>query len=298
MKRKDKVKIIFTRGMQASGKTSWAKEFVKENQNYKRISRDDLRHMLTNYTFTSANEDLVTKIERDLMLSLIDQDFNLIIDKMNLNAEDFKSDLTYINSICDEGFEYEVKEFAVALQTAIERDSKREFSLGDKVLKRTWNKYELVLKEMIERNKPKYKFNEELPNAVIFDCDGTLCINNHRRVFDFTKVYDDQICLIVAEQINFHKSLNRKIVIVSGREDICKNDTIRWFNKYNLHFDEIYMRKEKDYRKDVIIKQEIYNLYLKDKYNILCVYDDRLQVIRGWKELGLFVFNVGDNEEF
>lgn len=57
------MKVIFTRGLQASGKSYWAKQFVKENQNYKRVSRDDLRHMLSNYTYNKNNENLITQIE-------------------------------------------------------------------------------------------------------------------------------------------------------------------------------------------------------------------------------------------
>ena len=40
------LKIIITRGIPGSGKTTWAKDVVKENSNYIRINRDDLRIML------------------------------------------------------------------------------------------------------------------------------------------------------------------------------------------------------------------------------------------------------------
>ncbi len=32
------MKIIFTKGMQASGKSTWAKNFIEQNPNYKRVS--------------------------------------------------------------------------------------------------------------------------------------------------------------------------------------------------------------------------------------------------------------------
>ncbi len=44
--KKKYVKIIITRGIPGSGKTTWAKNFVKNNPNYIRISRDDLRSIL------------------------------------------------------------------------------------------------------------------------------------------------------------------------------------------------------------------------------------------------------------
>ena len=54
-----KQKVIFTKGLQASGKSTWATKFVEENQDYKRVNRDSIRHMLSNYTFDDANEKLV-----------------------------------------------------------------------------------------------------------------------------------------------------------------------------------------------------------------------------------------------
>lgn len=35
------MKILFMRGMQASGKSTWAKDFILKNQDYKRVCRDD-----------------------------------------------------------------------------------------------------------------------------------------------------------------------------------------------------------------------------------------------------------------
>jgi hypothetical protein len=54
------------------------------------------------------------------------------------------------------------------------------------------------------------------------------------------------------------------------------------------------MRKHNDNRKDSIIKQEIYDNYIKDKYNVLFVYDDRNQVVNQWRKNKLKVFQVED----
>jgi hypothetical protein len=53
-----------------------------------------------------------------------------------------------------------------------------------------------------------------------------------------------------------------------------------------------YYKPENDYRKDNIIKKEIFDNYLKDVYNILFVYDDRNQVVNMWRELGIKTFQV------
>ena len=72
------MKYCLLRGMQSSGKTTWAKQFVKENQDWKRVSRDDFRHMLSSYTFDDKNELIVTKLINETILRLIDMKFNLI----------------------------------------------------------------------------------------------------------------------------------------------------------------------------------------------------------------------------
>ena len=58
-----------------------------------------------------------------------------------------------------------------------------------------------------------------------------------------------------------------KIIFVSGREEKDRAPTERFYKKYFPEITyELYMRPTGDKRKDVVIKEEIYNTYLKDKY--------------------------------
>jgi hypothetical protein len=52
------------------------------------------------------------------------------------------------------------------------------------------------------------------------------------------------------------------------------------------------MRPKNDYRKDSLIKEEIYVNNIKNKYNVIAVYDDRDQVVKKWRELGIKCFQV------
>ena len=47
------------------------------------------------------------------------------------------------------------------------------------------------------------------------------------------------------------------------------------------------MRKDGDYRPDTVVKKEIYEREIKDKYEVLFAIDDRTQVVKTWRELGL-----------
>ena len=198
------IKIIFTRGMQASGKSWWAKDFIKKNQNFKRVSRDSIRHMLSDYTFDKKNEKLVTIIENIIIENILDEGYNLVLDNMHLNKEKLEERKKWMKGYCEIKFkcqvEFEVKNFPVTLEEALTRDKIREFSLGEKVLKGTWNRYKNELIEMLEESKPKVEYNPDLPDVVCFDVDGTLFNRKNRSPFDFTKVKEDEPVEIVFEQ--------------------------------------------------------------------------------------------------
>jgi hypothetical protein len=52
------------------------------------------------------------------------------------------------------------------------------------------------------------------------------------------------------------------------------------------------MRVTGDKKKDSALKEEIYNKYIKGKYNVLFVLDDRQKVVDKWRELGLTCLQV------
>ena len=50
--------IILLKGLPASGKSTWSKDFIKENPDYIRINKDDLREFFNNPTFSKQTESL------------------------------------------------------------------------------------------------------------------------------------------------------------------------------------------------------------------------------------------------
>ena len=54
------------------------------------------------------------------------------------------------------------------------------------------------------------------------------------------------------------------------------------------------MRKTGDNRKDCIVKRELFDAHIKDKYYIDFILDDRNQVVNMWRELGFTVMQVAD----
>lgn len=108
--------------------------------------------------------------------------------------------------------------------------------------------------------------------------------------------FDDVVDDHVAEMIDVLKD-NYAIVICSGRKDGSRDVLKKWLADNDIHYDDLFMRKQSDNRKDSIIKREIYENEISKKYDVHLVFDDRNQVVDMWRnELGLKVFQVADGE--
>lgn len=133
----------------------------------------------------------------------------------------------------------------------------------------------------------------------IVDLDGTVA--DHKGIrgpYDEDKVHLDNPIIPVIKVLRSLLAVGYKIIFVSGRTDECKTLSIEWIKKYitgEFGFcpePELFMRKSGDKRKDSIVKKEIYENYILPNYNIVGVFDDRLQVCRMLYEEGIFCFNV------
>ena len=240
-------------------------------------------------------ESLINTIQDAVILDSLAKGLNVIIDNTNLK----KSYVEHFSELVQPYASVEFQVFDISLKKALERDEAREKKVGKEVLERMFKQYEILVDSFDPSGRPMkrkiYKnpiLDPKLPNAVIFDMDGTLSHMVNRGPFDWDKVYRDDLDIIVARQLEMHKNNGDKILIVSGRDSSCKKETSEWLEMYGLGFDDIFMRKEGDYRKDSIIKEEIYLNHIKGKYNILIAYDDRNQVVDKWRELGIKCFQV------
>ena len=142
-------RIILTRGIPASGKSTWAKqEVLKDPEHSIRINRDDLRNMSGKY-WVPAREDYIISCRNQLLNLAICIGFDtIIIDDMNLNTKDFE----YVSIVVDKAneiikdtknqYKIEFKDFTnVPLDVCLERDSKRENPIGENVIRGIFNKY-------------------------------------------------------------------------------------------------------------------------------------------------------------
>lgn len=130
-----------------------------------------------------------------------------------------------------------------------------------------------------------------MTNIYLCDIDGTL--SDHQGIrspYDEDKVHLD-IPLPTCELIETLQ-YTHKVIFFSGRTEKCREASTKWIqDNTHCHNITLYMRQIGDNRPDEIIKEELYNTYIKDKYRVLGVFDDRLKVCRIWYRIGLFVFN-------
>lgn len=145
-------RIILTRGIPASGKSTWAKqEVLKDPEHSIRINRDDLRNMCGKY-WVPAREKYITACKGTLLINAINFKFDtIIIDEMNLNPKEngyLKGMVSMMNDTIKEGqdkYIIEVKDFTdVPLDVCLERDSKRKNPIGEDVIRGIFNKYQIL----------------------------------------------------------------------------------------------------------------------------------------------------------
>lgn len=307
MKATKNQRVIILIGLPGSGKSTWAHSFIQKNASYVRINRDDFRFMLKNLPILEPKgEELINKLQNNAILSALGMKYNVIVDNTNLKAK-------YINQIC-EMVQYradvEFMYMDCSVDKCIERDKLRERKVGDTIIKRMSNDLKVLLdsfdfsqrpmKSRVEHSKElikNKKYDKNLKDCVICDIDGTLALMGDRSPFDWNRVDRDFLNDVVKQHLIMAKAAGKEIIIVSGRDSVCKDLTEEWLKYNDIPYDKIFMRPKNDFRKDNIIKGEIYDEEIQGKYNVFVVYDDRNQVISMWRSLGLDVFQVAESPD-
>lgn len=144
-------KIIVLQGLPGSGKSTWAKEWVKEDPKHRiRFNRDDMRNMMGPY-WVPQRESLITELFESFLMIAMSSQKDIVIDNMNLNPKALAeieelmllwNHLNRTSSPVLDDYEIEIKDFFdVPVETCIERDSKRENPIGEEIIRKTYNKY-------------------------------------------------------------------------------------------------------------------------------------------------------------
>ena len=289
-----KPKLVITVGISASGKSTWAKTAVLTAAHIEiptvEINRDEIRFNevkpgsnWSTYKFNRKNEEEVTRIALEKFEFYSKLGYDIIISDTNLN-EKYRNE--WVKRGEDVGYSVIISEFPITLEEAWKRDSCRENGVGHTVIYQQWLQWQKY------KGRKVYEPNHELTKAIIVDIDGTVADKGNRFAFDWDKVDQDTPRSFIIGMINSYLSLNHdvEVVFLSGRDSVCRHKTLTWISTHfgiPIHNIELYMRPEKDQRKDTIIKEELFWEHIDGKYNIIGAFDDRPVILRLWHSLGI-----------
>jgi predicted kinase len=328
--------VFILRGIPSSGKSSFAASLVaKEPKRWVRINRDDLRSMSVGpannpHTGDKNREEFVREAKNNLLSAALKSGYDVILDDTHLVPQTVKKLHTFVESIGN--VKVIEKSFNVDVEEAIARDAKRSgfAHVGEKVIRDMARGAGLEGRRKLPDREVYYPpigcgdpltINPDLPTAIMVDLDGTLAIIGDRSPYDATDCDEKDLpnWPVIKTVLAMHAQ-GVKIIFMSGRDVKYRPETVRFIEKYcripaNWAFSkenddrpkdipisyELHMRGELDLtkvdqRKDSIIKEELFDAHVRGKYNVLYVVDDRNQVVRKWREMGLTVFQCAEGD--
>lgn len=299
-------KLYALRGLPGAGKSTLAKEMVKENPNLARVNRDDLRTQMFNKkgVLDHPSERAVTIAHDSMVMSLLKAGRDVVVDNLHLRPK-YVRDLRKVAQKV--GAEFELIDVHVDVEEAVSRQTGRppEDRVPVEVIREMASKFYRngVFLDASDKDAPptpveKYIPDTSRPKALICDLDGTLANMGERNPYDFTRVSEDTVVEHVLDIVRLFRGEGYDILFFSGRDDSCFDDTLDWITRHLPHMRfSLHMRKTGDGRPDNIIKQEMFDDVARNRFNVRFVIDDRKQVIRMWESLDIPVLNVGKLDE-
>lgn len=296
--------ITLTTGLPASGKSTWAKRYVQEQQGkVVRVNLDDLRVMLG---IDPAAKDAATKELIKVMHSMHDKAIlaaiaagkDVVVDNTHLNATVPKR----IKKLFNGEIEFRVEDFTdVPMEACITRDALRANTVGAdvirgmaKMLNKPWRLTAEFMNDY-EYDLEPYELKPDAPLCVVFDIDGTLA-KHHRSPYDYERLHTDTVHEHIRSLNEMYWNAYRSIFIVSGRPDTYYRETKQWLDDNGIQYDALYMRRGDDKRDDRDVKHEIFNKHFRDQYNVEMWIDDRDRVVKRMRALGVNVMQVADGD--
>jgi predicted kinase len=296
-------RLTATRGLPASGKTTWAKQAVTDAEHPTvRVNRDDLRLMLDGKPlYTHPAEQRVTTVQQTSVGELLRSGVNVIVDDTNLRSRYLRN---WAELAARHGAEFAVEDFTgVAVEECVRRDSNRPNSVGKDVILSMHQRFlagralPLPVPEVPGVAQGRlYVPDPSLPAAVMVDIDGTVALHHGvRDPYDTSSYHLDQPNAAVIGAVNSMYLAGHLVVFCSGREDTFRDVTAQWLDEHvSIPYSGLFMRKAGDKRRDDVIKLELFDKHIRGHYRVACVFDDRDRVVQAWRGIGLTVLQVAE----
>ena len=300
-------RLLILVGAPGSGKSTFARYFLRTEDNWIRVNRDDFRLMqFGDSLMIPFYEERISKMVEASVLTLLKSDTNVIIDATNTSLRGIQDMIHTYTEYADISF----KVFDLPVDELVKRCDKRYEETGKFIPKSVVERNVANLKHALE----KFDFaliprrvqvatnsyatqDKNLPKALICDLDGTLSLLNGRDPYNAATCDNDLLNEPVAAALKMAKQQGYQVILLSGREDKFREPTVRFLNKHQIGYDLLLMRTSNDFRKDNIIKRELFEGEIQGKYFVEFLLDDRNQVVDMWRKdlhLPCFQVNYGD----
>lgn len=143
------------------------------------------------------------------------------------------------------------------------------------------------------------KAEKVLPRVAVFDIDGTLMDETHRKEFRETKQWDKyfELCHLdtpiehIVDLTKDYKTKGYEVWLMSGRSESVMEKTLESMKKHGVMFDKIKLRGEGNFIPDYVIKPAWISKYI-GLERVEIVFEDTDKVIEGFRKKGLNVIDV------
>ena len=295
-------------GLPASGKTLAARTLIDLHpERIRRVNLDDIRAMLDTGAsgerqWSRELEETALTVQDAAVRAALDGGFDVVVDNTHVVPHIPKR----LKSVVRGDATFVVHDFTyVPIEECIRRDAQRTgvAHVGEEVIRKlaarhksaTKNGWRLTDAWMNDRPVVEpYVPDLSLPSAILCDLDGTLALMGDRRgPYDWSAVYEDEVNWPVYMAMSaMYETYDDQIILLSGRDGICYDETKRWLRDNDLIHHELHMREAGDTRPDDVVKAELFDKHIRPRFNVRLVLDDRDKVVALWRRMGLPTWQV------
>ena len=288
-------------GLPASGKSTFARKLVADSGGrVRRVNLDDLRAMLGHDgAWSKTHERAALDIQDAAVRTAIDAGFDVVVDNTHLTPRIPGR----LKAVVTGRATFTVHDSTgVPVEECIRRDAARANPVGEAVIRRmsdshaqaTKNGWRLTADWLNDQVPPApYVADLSLPSAVMCDIDGTLALMDGRGPYDFARCGEDRLNEPVRNALIAFRDVNGdRIVLLSGRSEDYRAQTEAWLDRHAVPYDELRMRASGDTRRDDVVKNELFDVYVRHQYNVRVSLDDRDRVVALWRRMGIPTWQV------
>ena len=296
-------RVILTTGLPASGKTTLARQMVADSDGrMRRVNLDDLRRMLDGDRRGSRDdEQAVLRILERTVTGLVDDGYDVVVDNTQLQ----RRIPNMLRAALAGRAEFEVRDLTdVPVEECVKRDAERERPVGEEQIRRMWRdhqrarrNWQLTAEWMNDYVRPEpYVPDASLPAAVLVDIDGTLALHHGRGPYDFDRCGEDRLNTPVADTVRLYSEAGYVVVLLSGRSGDYRRLTEAWLTENAVDYDELWMRHSGDQRRDDVVKAQLFDAHVRERFAVTHSIDDRTRVVGLWRRMGISCWQVAPGD--